>query len=199
MLPTGTLICCSGHFWIGSLCLFGFCLPVSSVSNFCPDTGGQRWSLVQVCWFSRAAGREGRCRQISLVCVGSTRSVPATLGLPPLTGACFSRLHCSGSQLLYMEWGLHCMRFQFWGTPQKHGLDWACVLCLPRPEQLRQPGACRAHSPRVRCAFSPPWSQPQFPRAPVGCVCLMSTLGSWPLATTLLAEVDHPESQQVFG
>ena len=35
-------------------------------------------SLVQ---FSPAAGRAGRCRQISL-CVGSTRGVPATLGLP---------------------------------------------------------------------------------------------------------------------
>ena len=35
-------------------------------------------SLVQ---FSPAAGRAGRCRQTSL-CVGSTRCVPATLGLP---------------------------------------------------------------------------------------------------------------------
>ena len=39
-------------------------------------------SLVQ---FSPAAGRAGRCRQTSL-CVGSTRRVPATLGLPR-TGA----------------------------------------------------------------------------------------------------------------
>ena len=35
-------------------------------------------SLVQ---FSPAAGRAGRCRQVSL-CVGSTHRVPATLGLP---------------------------------------------------------------------------------------------------------------------
>ena len=35
-------------------------------------------SLVQ---FSPAAGRAGRCRQISL-CVGSSHRVPATLGLP---------------------------------------------------------------------------------------------------------------------
>ena len=35
-------------------------------------------SLVQ---FSPAAGRAGRCRQMSL-CVGSTPRVPATLGLP---------------------------------------------------------------------------------------------------------------------
>ena len=37
--------------------------------------------------FSPAAGRAGRCRQISL-CVGSTPRVPATLGLPLLTGVC---------------------------------------------------------------------------------------------------------------
>ena len=60
---------------------------VSSVSNFRPDTGGQRRSLVQVLWFSPAAGRPGRCRQVSL-CVGSTRRVPATLGPPLLTGVC---------------------------------------------------------------------------------------------------------------
>ena len=51
----------------------------------------------------------------------------------------------------------------------------------------------------MQCAFSPPRSQPQFPHAPVGCVCLVSVLGSWPLAATLLADVDHPESQEVFG
>ena len=102
------------------------------MSNFCPDTGGRRWSLVQVRWFSSAAGREGRCRQISLACAGSTRSVPATLGLPPLMGVCFPRLHCSGSRLLYMERALRCVRFQFSGPPQKHRFSWACVLCFPR-------------------------------------------------------------------
>ena len=51
------------------------------MSNFRPDTGGPRWSLVQVRWFSPAAGRAGRCRQTSL-CVGSAHSVPGTVGLP---------------------------------------------------------------------------------------------------------------------
>ena len=32
---------------------------ISSVSNFRPDTDGQRWSLVQVREFRRAAGRGG--------------------------------------------------------------------------------------------------------------------------------------------
>ena len=55
--------------------------------------------------------REGRCRQMSLACVGSTRSVPATLGLPPLTGVCFPCLHCSGSRLLSRERALSCVHF----------------------------------------------------------------------------------------
>ena len=39
--------------------------------------------------FSRAAGREGRCRQISQACVGRICSVPATLGLPLLAVCAF--------------------------------------------------------------------------------------------------------------
>ena len=46
---------------------------------------------------------------------------------------------------------------------------------------------------RVRCALSPPLSQPQF------LVHLVSVLGSWSLAVTLEADVNHPESQEVFG
>ena len=56
-------------------------------------------------------GREGHCRQMSLACVGSTLSVPATLGLPPLTECVLSRLHCSGSRLLYRERTLCCIHF----------------------------------------------------------------------------------------
>ena len=79
--------------------------------------------------------RGGRGAQIDIagVCVGSTHSVPATLGLPPLTGVCSPRLHCSGSWLLYMERALRCVRLQFSGIPQKRRLGWACVLCFPQP------------------------------------------------------------------
>ena len=42
--------------------------------------------------------------------------------------------------------------------------------------------------------------QPQFLRAPVWCQRLVFVLRSWPLAATLpAADVDHPESQGVFG
>ena len=55
---------------------------------------------------------------------------------------------------------------------KKHRLGCACILCLPWPEQHRQPGPSQAHFPRVRCAFSPPWPQPQFSPPLVRCVPL---------------------------
>ena len=76
------LIYCTCHFQGGSLCFSFFCLLVSSVSDFCPDTRGWWWTLFQAHLFSLAVGREGRCKQITLTCA---RSVSATLGLPPLT------------------------------------------------------------------------------------------------------------------
>ena len=76
------LICCICHFQGGSLCFSFFCLLVSSVSNFHPDTRGRWWTLFQAHLFSRAVGREGLCKPITLACAGS---VQVTLGLPPLT------------------------------------------------------------------------------------------------------------------
>ena len=77
------LICCTVCFQSGSLFFvyFGFlCLQVSSVSNFCLETNERRWSFIQTHLFSCAVGREEHCKQISLACVVSARSVWTTLG-----------------------------------------------------------------------------------------------------------------------
>ena len=144
-------------------------------------------SLVQ---FSPAAGRAGRCRQIS-PCVGSTHRVPATLGLPLLTGVCFPQLHCSGSQLLCMERALRCVLFQFSGSPRKRRLGCACVLGIPRRSSS---GSQRLEGRTLPgCGAPSPLRGPSlFPLVPFGCVHLVFSL-------TLPADVDHPESQEVFG
>ena len=56
------------------------------------------------------------------------------------------------------------MWFQFSGTPQKRGFGCTCVLCRPRPERFRQPGAW-APSPRMRRAFSLCGERPRQPEA----------------------------------
>ena len=69
-----------------SLCYSFFCLLVSSVSGFCPDTKGMVedtfFFFFKGHLFIHAVGREGCCKQITLACA---RSASATLGLPLLT------------------------------------------------------------------------------------------------------------------
>ena len=90
MLTTGILICCTCYFQSGSLCLFGFfCLWVSSVSSF--HKGAEvvscLGSLLPLC-----CGDGGTLQtNITSVCVGSTRSVSAILGLPSLTACVLSQ------------------------------------------------------------------------------------------------------------
>ena len=82
----------------------------------------------------------------------------------------FTSLHCSGSRFLCQELsdagpGLHALSRSSRsgsgsGTPQRHRLGWAYVLC---PSQVRGAQATRylvsALSPPGRCILSPPLSQ----------------------------------------
>ena len=112
---------------------FGFsCLHVSSVSNFCPDTRGQRWSLPQAHLFSCVVGRKEPCKQIPLACVGSALSVSAALGLPPL-GVCAFPVYtaqvpgCSAGKVSKAGSGLRALPrskpLRFLGTLQGHILS----------------------------------------------------------------------------
>ena len=100
---------------------------------------------------------------------------------------CFPHLHCSVSRLLYKKWALSCVHFPGLslsgsGFQELHRcrLCWAYILCLPRLEQLRQPGAWWAHSPQVQCTLSPLQCQPQFSHVLVGCIlCLFWEADFW--------------------
>ena len=113
--------------------------------------GGHLFSL------TCSVGREEHCKQISLACVGSARSVWTTLGLPQLTVACAFQVYtaqapgCSAGELSKVGPGLCALprskplRFRFSGTPQRHRLSWACVLC-PSQVQAAQVTKCWASS-----------------------------------------------------
>ena len=108
-------------------------------------------------------------KKISLACVGSVRSVSAALGLPRLMVCVLSQ-----SVLLRLQVALQGvgpglralprskpLRFRFLGSPRRHRLSWACVLC---PSQVQEAQATRclvsALSSGGECVLSPPWSQP---------------------------------------
>ena len=131
--------------------------------------------------FSRAVGREGRCKQITLACA---HSVSATLGLPPLTAHAPPCPHSSASRLL--RWDLSeagpelyalpkskTLRFRHSGSPQRRRLSWACVLC---PSQVRAAQVTRCLVSAVPAA----WFS--------GCTT----------SAPSQADVDRPESQEVL-
>ena len=115
-------------------------------------------------------GREGRCKQISLVCVGSAHSAWATLGLPPLMAFPVYTAQspgCSAGELSKAGLGFRALprskplRFRFSSTPQRHRLVWACPLC-PSYVGAAQVTRCLARAPtpgRGGGVLSPPPSQ----------------------------------------
>ena len=106
-------------------------------------------------------------------CVWGVLAVSRPHWVCPLSRrVCFPILHCSGSRLLCRELsevgpGFHALpkskplKFRFSGTPQRHRLGWACVLC---PYQVRaaQVTGClvSAVAPSWSCNLSPPPSLP---------------------------------------
>ena len=154
-------------------------------------------SLVQ---FSPAMGRAGRCRQISL-CVGSTHRVPATLGLPPLTGVCAFPVYTAQAPSCSI-WSGPCVAGSS-NFPVLHKSADSVV-----PAFCASPGLSARAARSLTGALSPGAARPLPSSVPasvsarptVGCQRLEFVLRSWPLAATLpVADVDHPESQGVFG
>ena len=133
-------------------------------------------------------GREEHCKQMSLACVGSTSSVPATLGLPPLTVCVLSpstllrlqvALQGAGPELRVLP-RPKPLKFQvlLYSTKAQTRLGLRFVPSLVRAAQgirsltnVLSPGAVR---------LLPFPSQPQLPGAPVQCaLCLFWRADLW--------------------
>ena len=77
--------------------------------------------------------------------------------------ALLSRLRCSGSRLFYVEHALRCARFQpsvFHKSLEQKAAPAFCAFPVRAAQAARS----------LTGALSPPWSQPQSPPAPVGCL-----------------------------
>ena len=119
--------------------------------------------LVQLC-----CGEGGTLQtNITGVCGECSQCMDHTGFAPTHSGMCFPSLHCSGSRLLSKAGpAFHAiprsklLRFRFLGTPQRHRLSWACILC-PSQVQAAQATRCLASalSPGGQCILSHPLSQ----------------------------------------
>ena len=83
---------------------------------------------------------------------------------------CFPCLHCLGSRLLCRELSEACpvlyalprsklLRFRYSGSPQRHRLGWACVLC---PSQVRAAQATRSLASSFTATVASPYLLPGF-------------------------------------
>ena len=124
-----------GHFQGGSLCFSFFCLLVSSVSLFHPDTRG---AVVDTFFFFLGSLVQSGCGKGGMLQTNNTDVCSRCLshvGPAPAHGTL-----CSGSRSLHREPseagpGLHAppqsqlLRLRHSGCPQRRRLGWACVLC----------------------------------------------------------------------
>ena len=144
-------------------------------------------------------GREEHCKKISLACVGSTRSVWTTLGLPQLTAPVLAQSTLLRLQVALQgncpKWALGCVHFPGLscsgsGSRVLHkGTDSAgpAFCALPLVWGTQATGTWWAQYPRCTI-LSPPWSQPlDFLDVPQECrlrcaVCLFwgADLRLWP-------------------
>ena len=129
--------------------------------NFRPDTGGRRWSLIQVAGSVALRGGAGAAFPFALL------RLPAAL-----YGPC-PALHV-----------VPVLR-----SPTK---SCACVLCLPHRSGSgsQELDGCTLPRCGAPSALRVPCPSPRPPRSGACALCL---------TVTLLADVDHPESQEVFN
>ena len=137
-------------------------------------------------------------------------AVWAALGLSPLMACAFlvctaQSPGCSTGELFKMDPGLRVLprfkplRFRFLGTPQRHRLGLAWVLC---PSQVRtaQVTRCLASTllPGGRCLLSLPWSQPlgflgaQQERHLRCALCLLPGANLWLRPSWRLSTIQDP-------
>ena len=146
------------------------------------DSGGLLFRFIcsVVLWGGRNPANKYTCCVWRVLAVSWPHWVCTTHGL------CFPSLHCSGFRLLCREHTLSCMHFSDLnnsgsGSRVFHkGVDSVGpVFCaVPWSEQLRRPGAWRAHSLQVQCVLSPPQSQLLGFQAHPFLVSYVSLLGS---------------------
>ena len=128
---------------------------------------------------------------MSLACVGSTRSVLATLGLPPLTGAFPSTLLRLPAALYGAGPALPAVPVFGYSTKARTRLG---LRFVPSPAGAAQAAQSLTGAlSRVLCTFSPPRAQHQFPRAPVGActLCLFLGAGLYPRPSRRMSTIQN--------
>ena len=210
MLPSGILICCTGPFWSGSLCLFGFCLPslLCLISALTQAGGGDLLfrfaSAVQSCCW------EGGALQADIALCGEHSPCSGHTGFAPHRGVCAFPVYTAQAPGCSIGNG-PCVECGYSFRVLHKSADSVAVAFCAFPG-LSGSSSQRLGRPLPGCGAPFPSAAPVHAGwVSAACVCSQelvlgskptgySLLNLSPLAATLLAaDGDHPESQGVFG
>ena len=155
-------------------------------------------------------GREEHCEQISLAC-GECSQCPGHTGFACTHGVCAFLVYtaqapgCSAGApskagpVLCALPRSKTLKFRFSGTPQRHRLGWACVLCSSQVRAALVTWCLvSALSPGGRCLLSLPWSQPlgflgaQQERHLRCALCLLPGANLWLRPSWRLSTIQDP-------
>ena len=143
-------------------CFRSFCLLVSSVSDFRPNTRGRWWTLFLGSLVQLSCGEGGTLQTnntgVCLQCFSHAGPAPThrACALPAHTAQALGLL---SRELSEAHPGLHAsprskpLRFRHSGSPQRRRLSWACVLC---PSQVRAPQMMRCLASAVAATYHLP-------------------------------------------
>ena len=150
---------------------FGFfCLQVSSVSNFCPDTGGEGGHLFRlicsiVLWGGRNTANKYHWRMRGMLAMSGPHWVCPTHGVCAFPVYTAQAPGCSAGELSKAGTGLHALlrskplRFRFLGTPQKQTRLGLCFVPFPGLSTSGDQMLGEHTLPGGQCILSPPQSQ----------------------------------------
>ena len=123
----------------------------------------------------------GKCAQ----CLGHTRFAPTHSVCASLVytsqapGCSAGELSKAGPAFHALPWS-ELLRFRFSGTPQRHRLGWACILC---PSQVRGAQATRCLVSTLSQVGSASYHLPS-PSCTVSWVCSQSTVSGVPCVSS---------------
>ena len=99
------LIYCTCHFQGGSLCFSFFCLLVSSMSDFCPDTRGQWWTLFLGSLVQSCCGEGGTLLSKTMDCFSGC--LMSSASIQKLFCGIYSGFKCSFDEFVGRKWPPH--------------------------------------------------------------------------------------------
>ena len=183
MLPSGILICCTGPFWSGFLCLFGFCSPSLRCLISALTQAGGGGLLFRFASSVQSCCGEGGALQADIAVCGEHSPCFGHTGFAPYRGVCAFPVYTAQAPGCSI-WSGPCIECSSSFRVLHNSADSVAPACCVFPDLSGSGSQRLVHVlPGAACLF-PPWRAAQaarglgtlspgvsrlFPRGPSAC------------------------------